>query len=112
MSEYQYVEFVAVDRPLSKQEIAEREKAALRQLHLDRLAARGDGAWREVDGYIAEKNAKSYDEAAKLMVDLRDVARRPDGDVASFKRTLDSRLSEHRRRSSFMSAVRHAGLTD
>jgi hypothetical protein len=45
------------------------------------LAKRGDGAWRDVEELIALRNAPSYDRAAALLADLKEIAtaaRRPD----------------------------------
>ena len=51
---------------------AEAEKKRIQEL-LD-LAGREEGTWRWIESLIAQKQAKPYDEATKLLVDLRDLA--------------------------------------
>jgi hypothetical protein len=53
-----------------------RAQAEARKSYLDDLARREAAAWKEVDTLIAMKNAKGYDEAVKLLLDLRELAER------------------------------------
>lgn len=50
------------------------EKAALRAAYLANLARREPGAWEDVERFVAAKQSKSYDEAVKLLADLRELA--------------------------------------
>ena len=52
----------------------EREAAISREKHLDRIAGQEPKLWSEVENLIATKQPKSYDQAVKLLVDLRDLA--------------------------------------
>ena len=54
----------------------EADAAKVREKHLAELAESEPAAWRKVDTLIAMKTPKRYDEAAALLRDLADVARR------------------------------------
>ena len=55
-----------------RQQKAEAERKRIQEL-LD-LAGREEGTWRWIESLIGQKQAKPYDEATKLLVDLRDLA--------------------------------------
>jgi hypothetical protein len=153
MSEYQYYEFRAVDRPLSaavrdelrrlssserrtaghlraaaealaearrrrQEEKAARERlrhekelAEARRARLDALARRGDRtAWAEVDGLIARRNNKAYDEATALLTDLRDLALERCSDDSFHARLRDLRRI-HGSKPRLLERLTAAGLT-
>ena len=59
---------------------------------------------------IEQKQAKAYEEAIKLLIDLRDLARRR-GQEDSFSARIAQFYEEYRTRSGLLSRLRHAGLT-
>lgn len=87
----------------------EEEAARARSEYLQDLAQRVPAAWEEVQELIATKQPASYDRAAALLVDLRDVAtaqmREP-----NFRQRLDALCAEHQRKPSLISKLRRAGL--
>ena len=87
----------------------EREAAEARERHLAALARREAQAWREVDGLIAAKKAKQYDEAVALLRDLREVCARAGREAAAAERIV--RLhEEHSRKAGLIERLRKAGL--
>lgn len=83
--------------------------AAARTKHLDSLAARKPAAWRDVQRLVESKKPKAYDEAVRLLVDLRDLAAREAGD-RDFARRLDAVREGHARKPSFIARLDKAGL--
>ncbi len=114
MSEYQYYEFLALDKPLTDEQRAELRKLSSRakitatrfvneynygdfcgnpEKRLDDLAAMGEAAWKQFDDMIATKKTSEYDQGVALLRDLRGVAERQgEVETAAFsKRVLDLR---------------------
>lgn len=87
----------------------EREEAAVRERHLESLAQREAWAWNRVSALIATKNPARYDEAGKLLVDLRDVGLRQ-GRAAEVEIRLRGLLEEHAKKPTFLERLRKAGL--
>ncbi|MFH1953370.1 MAG: hypothetical protein ABIL06_17355 [Pseudomonadota bacterium] len=87
----------------------EREKAVIREKYLNELAKRGDQAWKQVDEFIKTKQQADYDEAVRLLVDLRDIDKR-NGNETAFKRKLEDIREKHRRKPSFVRRLSEAGL--
>ncbi|HBL28483.1 MAG TPA: hypothetical protein DD490_16745 [Acidobacteria bacterium] len=87
----------------------EREAAEQRERYLDNLAKREARAWEEVDGLIATKQPGRYDEAVKLLCDLRDLALRRGRGSEAEARLLRLR-EEQARKPSFIERLRKAGL--
>ncbi|MGH8490649.1 MAG: hypothetical protein ACREXS_17745 [Gammaproteobacteria bacterium] len=54
----------------------EREAAVARAQHLDEIAGKEPALWNKVEGLIATKQPKNYDQAVELLADLRDLAAR------------------------------------
>ena len=78
----------------------EREAALAREKYLDGIAGRELKLWAEVDTLIATKQPKNYDQAVKLLVDLRDLyARTKRGD---FGVRLTCLRQEHARKPSLI----------
>lgn len=87
----------------------EREAAAARARHLDSLAKREAQAWDELRALVATKQPAKYDEAVRLLRDLRDLGLhkgRADEVVARVRRLC----VEHARKPSFIERLRKAGL--
>ncbi|MBU0990237.1 MAG: hypothetical protein KJ823_08610, partial [Proteobacteria bacterium] len=87
----------------------EREKAVIREKYLNELAKRGDQVWKQVDEFIKTKQQADYDEAVRLLVDLRDIDKR-NGNETAFKRKLEDIREKHRRKPSFVRRLSEAGL--
>jgi hypothetical protein len=77
----------------------EREQAEARSKYLDELARKEDKSWREIDELIASKQARNYDRAVELLVDLRDLAQRS-GTEAAFRSRVGQLREQHRAKSS------------
>jgi hypothetical protein len=97
-------------RALAESRRAERERAeaaraakakaaakAARQQQLNKLAREGDGAWTKLEKLV---EARSYDEAVTLAVELRDLAIR-DGATADFAARLKAMRKRQLRRRAF-----------
>jgi hypothetical protein len=87
----------------------EREAAEERRRYLDNLAQREAKAWGQVDALIATKQPSRYDEAVKLLRDLRDLALR-DGRGTEVEARLRRLCEEHSRKPCFIERLRRAGL--
>jgi hypothetical protein len=86
----------------------EREAAISREKHLDSLTGRESKLWAEVDALIATKQPKSYDQAVKILIDLRDLDAR--GKVGVFRMRLEALRHAHARKPTFIERLRKAGL--
>jgi len=78
--------------------------AAAREAQLAALGRRGASAWREVEQLV---EARSHDEAVRLVVDLREVAVRADG-LEEFDRRLAEVRQRYARRRGFLDRLRRA----
>lgn len=87
----------------------EREAAEARGRELDALARREAKAWAEVDAHVAAKQPRRYDEAAKLLRDLRDLGVRR-GDAVAVEARIERICAEHEGKPSFVRRVRSALL--
>jgi hypothetical protein len=87
----------------------EREAAEERERSLDNLAKREAKAWEQVDALIATRHPGRYDEAVKLLCDLRDLALRG-GRRSEVEARLRRLYEEHVRKPSFVERMRKAGL--
>lgn len=135
MSECQYYEFQAIDRPLTKSEMAEVRALSTRatitstrfqneyhwgdftgdplaliaryyDAHVyDTLAPR----WRQVEGPIELERAREYDEATRLLTDLRDLSARQGTSDTFRERPRELRL-RHAKKPSFLERLDRAGL--
>lgn len=79
----------------------QRREAQARARYLDGLAKRTSAVWRQVQSLVATKQPKRYDEAVKLLKDLRDLSSR-DHRQAEFDRRLAEIRSLHARKPSFI----------
>lgn len=86
----------------------EREAALARAKYLDDIAGQEPKLWAEVDALIATKQPKIYDQAVKLLVDLRDLALRTKGE--DLRQRLDAIRQTHARRPALMERLNKAGL--
>jgi hypothetical protein len=86
----------------------EREAALAREKRLDGIAGREPKLWAEVDALIATKQQKNYDEAVKLLVDLRDLYARTKG--GDFGLRITRLRQEHARKPSLIDRLDTARL--
>ena len=86
----------------------EREAAIAREKYLDSLVGHEPKLWAEVDTLIATMQPKSYDQALKLLVDLRDLDARGKG--GDFRLRIEALRQAHARKPSFIERLRKAGL--
>jgi len=86
----------------------EREAAIAREKHLDSLVGHEAKLWAEVDTLVASKQPKSYDQAVKLLVDLRDLEARGKGN--DFRMRIEALRQAQTRKPSFIERLRKAGL--
>ena len=89
----------------------EREEAARREAYLDALAGREAESWHEVDTLIESRKPKAYDEAVRLLEDLRELGSR-DGREADAEARIAGLCEQHARKSSFIARLRCAGLAN
>jgi hypothetical protein len=97
------------ERAAAERARRERDEAEARERHLESLARRGAKVWLEVEELIATKQPGKYDEAVKLLCDLRDLGLR-----RGRKDEVEARLlrlrEEHARKPSFVERLKKAGL--
>jgi hypothetical protein len=90
-----------------------RERAAAaearRIAELKALAGREDEAWGEVDALIQQSKAKAYDEAVRLLKELKDLAEYQNRPFA-FEEHLGQIREQYSRRYALMRRLRKAGL--
>jgi hypothetical protein len=92
-------------------EKAQRQKLDVlaRERYLTNLAKREPAVWRQVETLITSRRPAAYDEAAKLLTDLRDVGIQQDraGEIDAQIRRLSE---QHAKKESLLSRLRRAGL--
>ena len=86
----------------------EREAAMAREKRLDSLAGREPELWADIDGLIATRQTRSYNEAVSALVDLRDLYARGTG--GDFRMRLEALRQAHARKPAFVERLRKAGL--
>jgi hypothetical protein len=102
-------------RRIAKREAAEakarqeREAAIARVKYLKEIAGREPKLWNEVASLIASRQPKSYDQAVKLLVDLRDLAA-GNNESAAFESRLRSLEELHVRKGNLLKRIKKAGL--
>jgi hypothetical protein len=97
------------ERAAEEQAWREQEAAEARERYLAALAQREAEAWCQVDTLIAAKQPSRYDDAVKLLKDLRDVAIRA-GRQEEIKARLVRLHEQHARKPSLVARLQAAGL--
>ena len=87
---------------------SEREAAIAREKHLESLAGREPKMWAEVDALIATKQPKSYDQAVRLLLDLRELDARGKG--GDFQLRIGALRQAHSRKPTLIERLGKAGL--
>ena len=83
-------------------QVAERERAQQQRATFERIEEQESNLWQRVDTWIAEKNARSYDEAIRLLQDLKSLALYKDQYPSFYERVV--RLKENNSRLSALKA--------
>ncbi len=86
-----------------------RQKATARKKYLNELEKREDEVWKKVNDLIQTLRPVDYDEAVKLLVDLRDLNKEIDNDLI-FKDKMRRIYEKHHRKSSFIGRLKKNGL--
>lgn len=97
------------DRAAREKARREREEAAAREHYLDDLARREPAIWKKVDALIATKKPADYDEAIRLLGDLKDLGARS-GRIAEVQSRIQRIREEHSKKPSFIERLQRAGL--
>ncbi|CAB1060527.1 hypothetical protein D1BOALGB6SA_5293 [Olavius sp. associated proteobacterium Delta 1] len=99
----------AAEQKAKEQARKKREKALAREQYLASLAGREDSIWKKVGELIVSKQPAKYDEAVKLLVDLRDLYQKT-GKKKTFKQKLVTLSQAHYRKVSFLDRLQKAEL--
>jgi len=86
-----------------------KQRAIARKKYLEILAAREDSIWKKVATLIDSKQPAKYDEAIKLLVDLRDL-NKADGKQSVFNAKLQKIRERHHRKPTFLDRLKRKGL--
>ncbi|MCF6245938.1 MAG: hypothetical protein L3J69_01125 [Desulfobacula sp.] len=102
------------DRQIAEQKAKEKarkekEAAIAREKYLNGLAGRENEIWEKVDALILTKKPKDYDEAVRLLIDLKDLAKK-NITTYLFKSKLMAIRENHSRKSSFINRIDSAIL--
>ena len=102
------------DRQIAEQKAKEKarkkkEAAIAREKHLNGLTGKEKEIWKKVDTLILTKKPKDYDEAVRLLIDLKDLAKKTNT-TSLFKSKLMAIRENHSRKSSFINRIDSAIL--
>jgi hypothetical protein len=89
-----------------------RKKAAeeaIRARYLEQLAEREEATWDQVIAVIQKRQPKAYDQAIRLLVDLRDLAV-SQGVETGFKAKIEQLRAAHNAKTSFLDRLTDAAL--
>ena len=86
-----------------------RQEAIAHKKYLNDLAKREDKVWIKVNDLIKTKRQPDYDEAVKLLVDLRDLSKKINKE-SMFKDKMGSIYEKHSRKPSLVRRLKNAGL--
>ena len=96
-------------REAARRLAADRERAAAAETYLNALARRGDASWDEVEALITNRNGRGYENAVRLIADLRELARRT-GQEDAVTRRVDDIRARHGRKRRLIERLDAAGL--
>jgi len=100
----------AVTLQRDKERRAKEQQAATREKELEALAARGPAAWEQVDQLFATRRPTDHAAGVRLLVDLREIARRQ-GTEAEFTRRVSQLRERNARRAGLISRMDKEGLS-
>jgi len=87
----------------------EREQAETRARYLVSLTGREEEMWRRVEALVETKRSADYDQAVRLLKDLRDLEIQA-GSVAAFKARLGQLRDRHAKKPSLLKRLEQAQL--
>jgi hypothetical protein len=99
----------AAEQKAKEEARKKREAAFARKQYLEALADREDRIWKKVEDYINSKQPAKYDEAVKLLIDLRDLSQMARNEK-TFSNKFGTICSVHYRKVTFMDRLQKAGL--
>jgi hypothetical protein len=85
------------------------EAEAERARYLDQLAKHENATWDQVTAHIQKRQPRAYDQAIRLLIDLRDLAVRQ-GLATAFKAKIETLRATHIAKTSFLDRVTSAAL--
>jgi len=85
------------------------EQAAAHERHLEQLAGSKEETWQQVEKLTMFSKPKEYDQAAQLLRDLHEIARRED-DIPAFSARVRELRTRYAKRPSLMERFDKAGL--
>jgi hypothetical protein len=95
-------------RDAKKEALRIKEEAIARVNHLDKLVGNESQAWARVENLISSKVPKNYDEAVRILVDLRDLDQREMR--GEFSTAVETLRRTHERKQTFLDRLVKAGL--
>lgn len=106
-----FAAIVAVAESIRLRRKAQERQAAeqVRIRRLEALAQREPEAWQQVMTLIEQKQAKAYDEAVKLLVELRDLAEHR-GEIVQFEARMSAIQERYARSRTLLERLRKARL--
>ncbi len=99
----------AAEKAAAETKRIEKERAVAREKYLDDLAQKADKVWLKIEDLISTKQPARYDEAVKLLVDLRDLAARS-GNIKDFLLRHRELCEKHAKKPSLLRKIEKAGL--
>ncbi|MEA2639084.1 MAG: hypothetical protein QOF51_478 [Chloroflexota bacterium] len=97
------------ERRAQEQARRQREEAAQRTSYLEGLVGHEDAIWQQVESLVQSKQPNAYDEAVRLLVDLRELGERT-GTLSRFHDQLDELRARHGKKVSFIERFDRVGL--
>jgi hypothetical protein len=99
---------IEAEKRAMEQARRERQAAVARAKYLDSLVGREQERWAVVEALVATKQPSKYDEAVKILVDLRDLAARAKG--GDFRPRIEALRGAHVKKSTVVQRRGRAGL--
>ncbi len=96
------------DKAAAERKRREEEAERVRRARLVAIAQRGESVWREIETEIERRNARSYERAAGLLLDLRAIAAESSA-TDEFARRLKSIRERHARKERFIERLAQLG---
>jgi len=88
--------------------VREQEAAIAREAYLDRLVGQETRLWAEAEALVASMKPKHYEQAVKLLLDLRDMGHR--SKAGDFTTRLEEFRTLHAQKPALIRRIRLAGL--
>ncbi|MCA1991426.1 MAG: hypothetical protein LDL41_05175 [Coleofasciculus sp. S288] len=102
--------FEAAEREREQEVIRQTQEAEKKRLkELEKLAKREADAWNDVEQFIQKSQAKTYDEAVKLLLKLQDLAIHQNK-KSDFRVRLNHIHDQYSKRSAFIKRLNNVGL--